>query len=184
MSEYSSKTVTQLKEILKQKNLSTDGKKADLIQRLTESETKEEVPEAEPVQEEAPVANGDAEATASADAPEDATLTVVQPETPAEPEKPKVLTAEERKALAIDLLNKKIARAVKFGDEAAAETARKDLNRVEKFGVETGTALAREIGIVDQGLPNHKRKFNKKFNGKHKKNFKPQHGSRGRERSS
>ena len=39
--EYESMTVAELKEILKARGLKVGGKKAELIQRLTESETKE-----------------------------------------------------------------------------------------------------------------------------------------------
>ncbi|ABN66152.1 predicted protein, partial [Scheffersomyces stipitis CBS 6054] len=144
MSEYNSNTVAQLKDLLKERGLTTDGKKADLVNRLIEADsTKQEEPEvaeAEPEAVVAPIAaeNEATEVIAEDSAPvadEDATLT------------PKVLSAEERKQLAIELLNKKVQRAVKFGDESAAEAARKDLVRVEKFGVELGTALAREIGL-------------------------------------
>ena len=36
MSDYSSQTVASLKEVLKSRGLAVDGKKADLVQRLTE----------------------------------------------------------------------------------------------------------------------------------------------------
>ena len=39
--EYESMTVAELKEILKARGLKVGGKKAELIQRLTENETKE-----------------------------------------------------------------------------------------------------------------------------------------------
>ncbi|ODV82319.1 uncharacterized protein CANTADRAFT_4330 [Suhomyces tanzawaensis NRRL Y-17324] len=179
MADYASQTVAQLKEVLKSKGLSTDGKKADLVARLTEADANgdellavegetvaepvaaeaaapEQTSEAQPAEAVAPAAVADSEST----------LTVIQPaeeaakEEPKE-EPPKVLTPEERKQLAVDLLQKKVLRAEKFGDEAAAEAAKKDLTRVEKFGVELGTALAREIGLVDRGLNDSKRKFNK-----------------------
>lgn len=155
MSDYSSQTVPQLKELLKAKGLATDGKKADLVQRLAEADQAAETkPSEQPV-----------EPTTAELVPQDNddnnNLTVVQPgETPKESApaeedaKPKVLTSEERKILAIELLTKKIKRAEKFGDDTSAETAKKDLARVEKFGVELGTALAREIGIVDKNF-NH-----------------------------
>lgn len=165
MSEFNSKTVPQLKELLKEKSLSTEGKKADLVQRLTEAET---ATEEQPTVEE-PVEEPKEEVKETEEVKVDSTKE--EPEAAKEEEKPKVLTPEERKLLAIDLINKKIQRAEKFGDEAAAEAARKDLSRVEKFGVEQGTALAREIGIVDQALPSHKRKFNK-FRKNNKNSFK------------
>lgn len=170
MPEYSSQTVPQLKELLKAKGLSVDGKKADLVARLTESDGQAE-PAPEPAAEEAPETEPPQPETAE---PE---VKPTEPETSEKseekPEKPKPLTPEERKKLAVDLITKKIQRAEKFGDEQAAEAARKDLNRVEKFGVEPGTALAKEIGLVDKSFNNglRERLFKKKF--KHKKNFKP-----------
>lgn len=71
-----------------------------------------------------------------------------QQQEPKEEEKPKELSPEERKAAAIDLLEKKIARAKKFNDEEAQQSAEKDLARVRKFGVDPDTALAREIGLT------------------------------------
>jgi len=191
MSDYSTKTVPQLKDILKQKNLSIDGKKADLIQRLVEfdSQSNETVvpePEADaPASEAAEQPAASTEEPAPAGAENDSTLTVIQPkeDEPTQPPPPKVLSPEERKSLAVELLKKKVARAEKFGDEQAAENAKKDLVRVEKFGVEPGTALAKEIGIVDSSLPNGRR-FHKKFNHKsHRKNFKPKNRGRERRRS-
>ncbi|CUM67633.1 uncharacterized protein PRCAT00005334001 [Priceomyces carsonii] len=186
MSEYSSHTVAQLKDILKSKGLSTDGKKADLVERLVENDNNlANEKEEQPVEEEKK-----SEPSGEKEAEEEATLTVKQPEEkenekPKEKPEPKVLGPEERKQLAVDLLTKKIQRAQKFGDEAAAEAARKDLVRIEKFGVEPGTAVAKEIGLVDKSFnkglksygsnKNYKKNFKrpfksygKKFNGKHK----------------
>lgn len=210
MSDYSSQTVAQLKELLKQRGLSTEGKKADLVTRLIDSDNSQVTAAA---QEEAPLqtegSTTDAanevsieapteasaqpidskvaanESTASSAAPgSEPTLTVIQPqpkttqvaegeagadlkENNKESEPPKQLTAEERKQLAVELLQKKIARAEKYGDEKLAEESRKSLNRVEKFGVELGTSLAREIGLVDDKLGSG--------NG-----FKKHHGRRGK----
>ena len=194
MVDYSSQTVAQLKEILKERGLSTEGKKADLVSRLTEADsanptTNAAVTPAEPVSAAEPVtqstiaaesvpateikSNEQVDVDATADSTTDATTAT---ETKEEKEPPKVLTPEERKSLAVELLNKKIARAEKFGDEAAAEQARKDLNRVSKFGVELGTSLAREIGLVDNKLDDrksHGRFRGKKFGGgKHHRGFK------------
>lgn len=184
MSDYSSFTVAQLKEALKEKGLPVDGKKADLLQRLLDN-VKQEAPAggelddeeeeveapkaAEPESVPEPVPESAAAPTEEAK-PENGASTEEVPAEKEEKPKPKVLTPEERKQLAVELLTKKVKRAEKFGDEAAAEAARKDLARVEKFGVELGTGLAREIGILDknfnQGLRTHK------FNNKHKKGFK------------
>ncbi|CAH2351013.1 protein Tho1p [[Candida] railenensis] len=188
MADYASQTVAQLKEILKSKGLSLDGKKADLVQRLQEAEEATEVPAAASASNGAESETTGVEVPAAISAPEPSAAEVVAA-APASTEgdaasaaadaadsegaakveeKPKPLTADERKQLAVELLEKKVQRAIKFGDEQAAEAAKKDLARVEKFGVELGTALAREIGLVDKSLGNGFKKFNK-----HRKNFKP-----------
>lgn len=190
MSDYSSQTVVQLKELLISRSLPTDGKKADLVQRLVDNDAQSSEAQPEETQQ-AETSAPSVEEPASENAPEskddgESTLKVIQPsekneETTKEEEakqKPPVLTPEERKQLAVDLINKKIQRAEKFGDETAAGAAKKDLARVEKFGVELGTALAREIGLVDRSLPNgHKKNFK---NFKNKKNFKPNFKNRRR----
>lgn len=201
MADYASQTVAQLKEVLKERGLSTEGKKADLVARLTESDsstlgeaaepTTTSTNAAEPATEtpveaagatvkESAAVNAQADATEATASTNTTTTTEsasndTTSETKEEKEAPKVLTPEERKSLAVELLNKKIARAEKFGDEAAAEQARKDLNRVSKFGVELGTSLAREIGLVDNKLgdkKHHGRFKGKKFGGKHHRGFK------------
>lgn len=174
MSDYASLTVAQLKDQLKAKGLALDGKKADLVQRLEELDSGAAQPAAQP---EEPVAEPAAEEPAKEEvtAPETTEPTTgengAKPEEQAEESKPKELTPEDRKKLAVDLLTKKIQRAEKFGDEQLAQAARKDLARVEKFGVDPGTALAKEIGLVDKkvhtGLGNFKRKGNFRRN-KHK----------------
>ena len=55
-------------------------------------------------------------------------------------------------------------------------TQKKDLARVEKFGVELGTALAREIGLVDNSLSNKKFNHHKRNN---KRGFKGNKGRKG-----
>lgn len=166
MPDYASLTVAQLKEKLKAKDLPLDGKKADLVERLTaaeepQAESSESKPE-EPATEAAPE-----EAKAETEAPAEAAPEAAKPapEAPkdAKPEK-KILSPEERKQLAVELLTKKIKRAEKFGDDALAAAAKKDLARVEKFGVDPGTALAKEIGAVDRSVNSElaERKFTKK----------------------
>ncbi|KAG7193586.1 uncharacterized protein KQ657_000656 [Scheffersomyces spartinae] len=191
MTDYSKETVVQLKALLKAKGLSVDGKKAELIQRLIDSEAAagngevvEQQPEAseaaaapaeEPVEAQQEQQVDATDPTAPAPIPEATNGNVDQAagevsETPIEQEQaPKEVSPEERKQLAVELLTKKIHRAEKFGDEAAAEVAKKDLARVQKFGVELGTALAREIGLVDKTLSD-KKFHRRKFNGKKKKN--------------
>lgn len=179
MSDYSSQTVASLKEVLKSRGLAVDGKKADLVQRLTEHDAQNGNEES---------ATGDHEATkpeeelkeedvadgAAAEPAQESTAVEGEEQKEKKPEK-KVLTPEERKKLAVELLQKKIKRAEKFGDEAAAEASRKDLARIEKFGVEAGTAVAREIGLEDRSLSdsikiNKKRSpYKKGFRNRNKK---------------
>ncbi|ODQ78558.1 hypothetical protein BABINDRAFT_162765 [Babjeviella inositovora NRRL Y-12698] len=157
MSEYSAKTVAQLKELLKARNLSTAGVKQELIQRLDAADS-ETVPAEAPVEAPAEVpAEVPVETPAEVPAPAAPVAEALAKEVPApveaeEKKEPKVLSADERKQLAIEFLTKKMKRAEKFGDDAGAEAAKKDLARVEKFGVETGTGLAREIGLTDRTL--------------------------------
>lgn len=159
MSEYASLTVAQLKEKLKAKDLPVDGKKADLVLRLEENDANDapkgelDEPEDEPAlaepANESEGKNGTEDVkTESVDATDLAPSETAAAEVPAEKPKPKTLTPEEIKQLAVDLLTKKIKRAEKFGDEALAAAAKKDLARVEKFGLNPGTALAKEIGQV------------------------------------
>lgn len=147
MTEYASLTVASLKELLKGKGLPVDGKKADLVARLTEADGASgelDEPEAEEKPEAEPEAAAETKEDA-AEAPEEAPAPAAEPE---KKEPKKTLTPEERKQMAVDLLTKKIKRAEKFGDDALAQAAKKDLARVEKFGVDPSTALAKEIGSL------------------------------------
>lgn len=185
MSDYSTQTVAQLKEILKGKGLSIEGKKADLVQRLHEHDTQQQQPPPQQQQPEPEVAEQQPEQPETKlegnTQENESTLTVIQPkeqqqQQQQEEPKPKQLSPEERKQLAIELLTKKVQRAEKFGDEQAANDAKKDLARVEKFGVELGTALAREIGLVDNSLSNKKFNHHKRNN---KRGFKGNKGRKG-----
>lgn len=191
MTETSSLTVAQLKEALKAKGLSTEGKKADLVARLSEALAskgelddvdEEKVPEAEPetaaAEQDSKIAETQAgekiveesvngEANGEANAQTEASVEASK-ETEKKPEK-KVLTPEERKQMAVDLLTKKIKRAEKFGDEAAATAAKKDLARVEKFGVDPSTALAKEIGALDRDVNTELNTRKRRMQGKGKK---------------
>lgn len=174
MSDYASLTVAQLKEKLKTKGLATDGKKADLVERLTESDAQEVAPESETKPEEPATTEAEPQAEelkAEEAEVKDTAAAETTAEAPVEEPKPekKALGPEERKQLAVDLLTKKIKRAEKFGDEALAQAARKDLARVEKFGVDAGTALAKEIGYLDRSI-NGELKTDKQRVSKKKKN--------------
>lgn len=161
MSEYSSMTVVQLKEALKAKNLATDGKKAELVARLEAAATSGESNNTGEPETAAPAPAEENSETKEFGEVKEPVAEVSDAQKVAEssaenvfekkPER-KVLTPEERKALAVDLLTKKIKRAEKFGDEAAATAAKKDLARVEKFGVDPSTALAKEIGALDRDV--------------------------------
>ncbi|KAF6063857.1 SAP domain family protein [Candida albicans] len=131
MSDYSTQTVAQLKEILKGKGLSIEGKKADLVQRLHEHDTQQQQP---PQQQQPEVAEQQPEQPETKlegkTQENESTLTVIQPkeqqqQQQQEEPKPKQLSPEERKQLAIELLTKKVQRAEKFGDEQAANDAKK-----------------------------------------------------------
>jgi SAP domain-containing ribonucleoprotein len=167
MSTYSTQTVAQLKEVLKSRGLSTAGVKSDLVSRLEEADNATSAPaEAAPVSETpatAPEPVEEQKETLPAPPAEEEELLEIDDaaEKLEKPEKPepaavepkKELTPEERKAAAIELITKRIARAKKFGSEEDVSQAEKDLARVEKFGVDLGTALAREIGLASsEGL--------------------------------
>ncbi|ODQ61686.1 hypothetical protein WICANDRAFT_86602 [Wickerhamomyces anomalus NRRL Y-366-8] len=169
---YSSLKVAELKEELTKRNLPTDGTKPQLIAKLEEDDSKKssegaatEEPiagEEEPKQEELLEEEGG-----------DAEQKQEETETPAtESKKEDELTPEERKATAIEFLNKKIQRAKKFGTEEDVEEIKKSLQRVEKFGVELGTSLAREIGLTSKENLDGRRRHhnnhrgNRKFRGR------------------
>lgn len=160
MLDYASLTVAQLKEQLKAKSLPTDGKKADLVARLTDAEASNgnELDDGEDEATEPATAADEVAAPAEAAGEAEPAVDAVEAAEPVEESvkeeepKKKVLTPEERKQLAVDLLTKKLKRAEKFGDEALAQEARSNLARVEKFGVDPGTALAKEIGAVDRSI--------------------------------
>lgn len=169
---YSDQTVAQLKEELTKRELSTTGVKSVLIARLEEDDSKKndiEEPKEEELKEEP-------KEETKIEEPEETTTTGETTETTKieEPEsKPKSIkefTPEERKALAVEFLNKKIERAKKFGTDDDIESIEKDLKRVEKFGVELGTSLAKEIGLTNkETLDGGRRKFRGGHRGKFRK---------------
>ncbi|KAG7855174.1 hypothetical protein KL919_004941 [Ogataea angusta] len=188
MAAYSSQTVPQLRELLKQRGLATNGVKADLIARLEESDKieaqldagdesgakkDEPAPEQEPqpadTKPEEPKQEPAAEKTAAEAAKPPQTATAADSnETPeTAKEEKKNLNPEELKQAAIELLNKKIARARKFGNEEDIAQLEASLKRIHKFGISLDSALARDLGFRQekprqpQGFKNGKKKWRK-----------------------
>lgn len=181
MSDYSTQTVAQLKDLLKSRSLPVDGKKSDLVSRLeladkssAENNNDDEdddgllpvegvdpqVPStAEPTTKDETAAVGD-DASKNDTSKNDTSpsTTAHAPDSPV-PEKKQdpPLTPEERKQKALAFLETKIRRAQKFGDDAAAAETKRVMARVEKFGVELGTALLVEIGLEPPKTANVKR---------------------------
>ncbi|CAI1953677.1 hypothetical protein SEUBUCD646_0E01510 [Saccharomyces eubayanus] len=171
MADYSSLTVVQLKDLLTKRNLSVGGLKNELVQRLIkddeeskgdngepnqekeqqlESVAKEEPAPKDAIETEAPAETKD---VATKDETKEAQITSddVSPtaQKPKEPAAAPVLSPEEIKANALDLLNKKMHRANKFGqDQADIDSIKRQINRVEKFGVDLNSKLAEELGLV------------------------------------
>lgn len=82
---------------------------------------------------------------------------------------------ETLKAAAVELLTMKINRAQKFGEEEQVSILKANLTRVEKFGVELDSALARELGFAPPTGPkattkgsNHNNQINRNHNRKRK----------------
>lgn len=179
MSDNSSKTVVQLKEMLKEKGLSTAGVKTDLISRLEEVEKSSGEAQLGTEQADEPQApqvsqasqeplEGSKEVNDADELPNENVTELLgngeeTTEIPAE-EQPKTLSADEIKNLALKSLEKKATRARKFGDEQGARDAEKEIKRVEKFGLELNSALARELGLApaEKKTSQSKNKFRSK----------------------
>ncbi|CAI4060264.1 Tho1p SKDI_05G1410 [Saccharomyces kudriavzevii IFO 1802] len=178
MTGYSSLTVVQLKDLLTKRNLSVGGLKNELVQRLIKDDeesrgdngeqTQEQKQELEPesVTKEEPVFKDVAEKEVSNEPKEEVALedeskdvhttsdeassAIQETKQVAAPAAP-VLSPEEIKAKALDLLNKKMHRANKFGeDQANIDSIQRQINRVEKFGVDLNSKLAEELGLVSR----------------------------------
>jgi SAP domain-containing ribonucleoprotein len=171
---YSTQTVPQLKELLKARGLATNGLKSELIARLEESDkaSDTEAKHEELLEETEPTAETKAEVEPTPTETKDRLQSEETKEEPyeevKEESKVKILSPEERKAAALDLLNKKLARAKKFGSEEDAETVKKDIARIEKFGVEPGTALAKQLGLISKEGLTEKRERRGSHGKKHR----------------
>lgn len=175
VSNYSSKTVVQLKEILRSRSLATNGVKADLISRLEESdkidaeldeqeknddsvETKDPKPAAKPAEpaepakpvEEKPAATTNLASVPTAPKGAQQVSNDQSSEKPAE-EKPKpepkpTMTLEQLKDEAVKLLQKRITRAERFNEDDEVKSLKVMLRRIEKFGVSPESEIAQELG--------------------------------------
>lgn len=163
MSDYSSHTVVQLRELLRQRDLSPQGLKNELVQRLEQSDRaaesspaqesgevseqkQKEVPEQKQEEQAAEGETGAAGNAETAEGEASASAPVAEPasaHTPAAQPEPDV------KQMAIDLLHKKLHRARKFGQEQEQiDALQKQLVRIEKFGLDKSMPLAQELGVV------------------------------------
>ncbi|KAL6940612.1 hypothetical protein ACO0QE_004522 [Hanseniaspora vineae] len=82
---------------------------------------------------------------------------------------------EELKAKAVELLNVKIKRATKFGELEEADRLSKDLKRIEKFGFDPTTSIAKDLGLFKRDRATVERSGN----GRVKKNNNHRRGSNG-----
>lgn len=169
MADYSKLTVAQLRDMLRDKNLSTQGLKNELIERIEKDDSgvvqAAEATEAsaagltdtlntenhfaaveEEKTETAEADTADVDVSASEAI---ATETLVAVEEPKPVELVKILSQEEIKTMGLELLNKKLHRAKKFGqDQDEIDSLERLITRVEKFGVDLHTTLAKELGLV------------------------------------
>lgn len=193
MTTYKTLTVAQLKDLLKKRDLPVQGLKNELVERLEENDTagkegevgdqaEEEVKEEAQLQE-TPVVNSVQEPSVAAEEEEkqgqeqnqgqkqEQERVQVQEETQhakQEQQQEKTseqLSPEEMKKMALELLNKKLHRAKKFGqDQTQIDSISKLIVRVEKFGLDLQTALARELGVVKDEPVKNSNVNNKKSN--------------------
>lgn len=172
MSDYNTQTVVQLRELLKSRGLPPQGLKNELIERLVkddgdkageatgekEGEQKEELQEGaqeeieqhkneageHDKQEEKQDGNG-----VGSDGNDDSEERAVTAEDAAAPTEETPQEKKDYKQMAIDLLNKKLHRARKFGqDQEQVDSLQKLLGRIEKFGLDPNMPIAQEVGMV------------------------------------
>ncbi|KIV90228.1 hypothetical protein, variant [Exophiala mesophila] len=209
MVDYAKKTVAELTEILKSRNLSHTGKKAELVARLNEAD--KEVEEPAPAAEEPaapPAPEAPVETTAPSTQPTTTETEAAPASAPAAPiPAEESLPANTDSALASGVtyalnlpssevdaeLAKRKARAERFGtvngdseNKEADDEAQKALQRAKRFG--TG---AQSLGKLDEALPLERERGSRKRgrteggggeDGGLRKNFRHQGGGGGRGR--
>ncbi|KAF6010301.1 hypothetical protein HII12_003008 [Brettanomyces bruxellensis] len=173
-SSYSSSTVVQLKELLKSRGLPMNGVKADLIARLEESDKIDaELDEQE-----------EKEHTDDEKKPETPKESVATPTKPAsqeakpKPVEKKIVSLDQLKDEALNMLKKKIARAERFGSEADVKPLKTMLNRIQKFGVSPDSAIAHELGYKSEAQRKKEEAERKTREYLQKKNGEQNHGHR------
>lgn len=172
--DYSEKTVAQLKEILKERNLSIHGLKHDLIERLQSNDETKLVDNGQ-ILEDNSLNNSEndekkEEAIVHVDQVDskDKVDSIAFHETKEENTSKEPISSESLKRMAIEHLNKQIYRARKFGeDESKISNLEKQIQRIEKFGLDMNTSLAKELGFsVDLNSSilkqNHNRNIHKR----------------------
>lgn len=142
---YASKTVAQLKELLKAKGLPINGVKLDLVKRLEESEKENGVEES--TKEKSAEDSTDEPVEEKKEEPEEKKEEKQEPQEEEKPKEPVAeKTPEELASESIALLEKKIQRAKRFGgDEQVIEDIERQIKRIKKFGVSRDSDIALEV---------------------------------------
>ncbi|VUG19372.1 THO1 [Brettanomyces bruxellensis] len=202
-SSYSSSTVVQLKELLKSRGLPMNGVKADLIARLEESdkidaeldeqeekehtddekkpETVESAPSTAPVVTAPPQNAATTPIEQAEQKPKESVATPTKPasqEAKPKPVEKKIVSLDQLKDEALNMLKKKIARAERFGSEADVKPLKTMLNRIQKFGVSPDSAIAHELGYKSEAQRKKEEAERKTREYLQKKNGEQNHGHR------
>lgn len=177
MTDYKNLADPELKQLLVERNLPSDGVKEDLINRLlnNDKEVRAQLKTSseQPVIETSSAEGTETAAVNSADAEMTIKLTTTKTSSTntsgaateknidrdngeattseeTKKDEPKSLPSpEEMKKLALDHLNKKLHRANKFGaEQSVIDEINKSINRIEKFGLDLQNPLAIELGLV------------------------------------
>ncbi|ODV89495.1 hypothetical protein CANCADRAFT_4111 [Tortispora caseinolytica NRRL Y-17796] len=144
MTEYSSLKVTELKDLLKERGLSVNGNKQELVSRLEEAD---DALKDGPAEASEPQADTDAkvEETATKEAKPEESGEASEAKEPV-----KELTKEEKEKMAIEELEKQIARSKRFGTDDWKE-AEKQIARIKKFGLVEYKPTREEVKLSKRG---------------------------------